>query len=69
MTELSDLPPWERAKRYRELAYDARRKAPQCAGGISVGNLAHTLRWKYANRLDSIGPAFVIFREAEHKFS
>ena len=24
MTEPSDLPPWERAKRYRELAYDAR---------------------------------------------
>ena len=36
MTELSDLPPWERAKRYRELAYDARRKAPQCKGGIQA---------------------------------
>ena len=32
MTELSDLPPWKRAKRYRDLAHDARRKAPQCTG-------------------------------------
>jgi hypothetical protein len=39
MTELSELSPRERAKRYRELAREARRKATQCLGNIQTAFL------------------------------
>lgn len=33
MTDISQLPGWERAKRYRELAADALREAEKATGG------------------------------------
>ena len=46
MTELSELPPSERAKRYRELAREAERQAERSTGSTREGYLFLAKGWE-----------------------
>ena len=46
MTEFSELPPKERAKRYRQLAQDAEKLAGQSKGGIRESYLIMAEQWR-----------------------
>ena len=48
ITALSDIPPRQRAKRYRELARDARHKAPLCMGNMKAAFM------KFAGKLEQL---------------
>jgi len=45
MTDLSALPPRERAKRYRELAREAREKAARCTGEMQASLIKRAGEW------------------------
>jgi hypothetical protein len=45
MKLISELPPLERAKRYRQLADDARRKATMCIGEIQLSLIKQAGDW------------------------
>ena len=46
MTEFSELPPWERAKRYRQLAQDAEKMAAQSKDPIRESYLLMAEQWR-----------------------
>ena len=45
MTEIPDLPPWERAKRYRQLQADARQEAEQAPSAARGTYLLMAAQW------------------------
>ena len=45
-TEFSNLPPAERAKRYRDLASDARQEAAQTTGSLRESYLIAAMNWE-----------------------
>ena len=46
MTEISELPPRERAKRYRQMAREARLKAAACMGEIQATFIKSAGKWE-----------------------
>ena len=50
MTDLSALPPRERAKRYRLLAREAREKAARCGGDMQIALVKQAGDWSQLAR-------------------
>jgi hypothetical protein len=46
MKPISELPPLERAKRYRELAHEARLRAALCSGTIQASFIKMAGQWE-----------------------
>ena len=46
LSEISKLPPWERAKRYRAQAMEARFKATTCTGDLQLSYIRLVGQWE-----------------------
>jgi hypothetical protein len=56
MTDFSELPPYEQAKRYRQLAEDALREAGQTDGSVRQSYLLIAEQWNRLARIAGTHP-------------